>query len=128
MIKWTNALTALLLALTVSAGASAQGAATDSGTDQAYNPGGTAAAANFSDSELEMFAEAQDKVDKMRTSLQSTLSSTQDPQEAQKARQKANSEMLTVVQASGLTTERYNEIARAALSDPALAKKIEQME
>lgn len=128
MIKWTQPLTAFLLALAVSTGASAQSDAADSGAKQAYKPAKAAAATDFSDSELKMFAEAQAKVEQMRTTLQGKLSGTQDPEAAKKARMEANQKMVSAVQSSGLSPKRYNQIARAALSDPELAKKIKQME
>ncbi|MCW8126878.1 DUF4168 domain-containing protein [Microbulbifer halophilus] len=128
MIKWTQPLTAFLLALAVSTGAGAQSDATDSGAKQAYKPAKAIAATDFSDSELKIFAEVQAEVEQMRTTLQGKLSGTQDPETARKVRMEANEEMVSAVQSSDLSPKRYNQIARAALNDPELAEKIQQME
>ncbi|MBB3062197.1 DUF4168 domain-containing protein [Microbulbifer rhizosphaerae] len=110
-------------------------AQTDSGASnqaQPYSPGATAqasdSAASFSDTELQSFAEARDKVDEVRMQLATKLSSLQDPEEVQRVQKEADMQMIAAVENAGLTRERYNEISRAALSDPALAEKISQIQ
>ncbi|WP_308363909.1 MULTISPECIES: DUF4168 domain-containing protein [unclassified Microbulbifer] len=110
-------------------------AQTDSGASDQTQPysAGTAAqpsgtAASFTDIELQSFAEAREKVDEVRMQLASKLSSLQDPEEVQRVQKEADMQMIAAVENAGLTRERYNEISRAALSDPALAEKISQIQ
>lgn len=87
----------------------------------------SATAASFSDAELKSFAQAQKKVDAIRTEITGKLQNAQDPQETQKLQKEANTRMVAAVEGAGLTHEKYNEIARAAMSDPALAEKLAKL-
>lgn len=84
--------------------------------------------ASFTDTELQSFAEAREKVDEVRMQLASKLSNLQDPEEVQRVQKEADMQMIAAVEDAGLTRERYNEISRAVLTDPALAQKISQIQ
>lgn len=128
-ITLSSALATLLL-LPASLTAQTDGGASDQA--QPYSAGSTAqpsgTAASFTDIELQSFAEAREKVDEVRMQLASKLSSLQDPEEVQRVQKEADMQMIAAVENAGLTRERYNEISRAALSDPALAEKISQIQ
>lgn len=87
--------------------------------------GGTSAA-DFTDSQLESFAAAQDEVQKVGQEYQQKVRNA-DPQEMAAIRQEMNEEMAEAVRGSGLDIGTYNEIASASQSDPALAEKIESL-
>lgn len=46
----------------------------------------------------------------------------------QKLQQEANTKMIAAVEAAGLSRQKYNETARAAMSDPALAEKLAKLQ
>lgn len=87
-----------------------------------------AQATSFSDTELKAFAKAREQVESVRTEISAKLQKTQDQQEMQKLQQEANTKMIAAVEAAGLSRQKYNEIARAAMSDPALAEKLAKLQ
>lgn len=112
---------ALLMGGSLAVHAQQAAAADDYATTQA-------AASDFSDAELRSFAGARQQVDAIRTEVMGKLQTTQDPEEAQKVQEEANAKMIAAVESNGLTREKYNEIAQAAISDPALASKIASLQ
>jgi hypothetical protein len=87
-----------------------------------------ATAASFSDTELQSFAKARQSVEAIRTEITSKLQNSQDPEEVQKLQEEANVKMIAAVEGTGLSRQKYNEIAQAAMSDPALAEKLSKLQ
>jgi hypothetical protein len=126
----------LIAALLLTASAAAQAATTGYAKQQAEQPPSspesyaqpTASAANFADTDLQSYIKVQQEVEAIRTEMAAKLQNMQDPQEAQKAQEDANKRMLGAVEKAGLTREKYNEIARAVMSNPALAEKVKSFQ
>lgn len=85
-------------------------------------------AADFSDEELQSFAEAQKDVSEISKEYEGKIKDSQEPAKMAEMRQKANKKMVKAVRDAGLEPTRYNAIANAVRSNPELAKKVEQMQ
>lgn len=118
----------LLLASSLTAQAQAQTQQPDPAAAAQDYAQPAATAASFSDVELKSFAQARQSVDAIRTKISTQMQNAQDPQEAQKLQEEANMKMIAAVEAAGLSREKYNEIAQAAMNDPALAKKLAELQ
>lgn len=118
------------LALAGSGAAAAQGAQGGYGQQGQQNPAQQApqGAEDFSDEELESFAEAQQEVSAISKDFEGKIQDTEDPAEMAEMRQEANQEMVEAVQSAGLEPAKYNAIANAVRADPELAEKIEGMQ
>jgi hypothetical protein len=79
----------------------------------------------FSDSQLESFAEAVTRVLALRQSYQARIADVTDAAEQQALVQQAQQEMVTAVEETdGITVETYNEIGLAAQENAALNDRI----
>ncbi|MES1945451.1 hypothetical protein PC39_15087 [Salinisphaera sp. PC39] len=85
-------------------------------------------ASDFSDKELQSFAEAQQDVSEISKTYEGKIKDSQEPAKMAEMRQKANKEMVKAVRDAGLEPARYNAIANAVRSNPELASKVEQMQ
>lgn len=85
-----------------------------SSASQAPAPTSPAAPASFTDAELVGFANAAIEADKIQ-------------KDAAIAPADKQTQMLAAVEAQGLDPARYNEIAQATRSDPALVQKIQEL-
>lgn len=83
---------------------------------------------DFSDEELQSFAEAQQEVSAISKDFEGKIQDTEDPAKMAEMRQKANQKMVEAVQNAGLEPAKYNAIANAVRADPELAEKIEGMQ
>lgn len=90
----------------------------------AGDPGSTE---RFSTQELETFVDIESEIQEIGTRYQDRLRNVSDPAEGQALREKMNQEMVEVVNDSSLDVRTYNDIARAAQTDPELAARIEEM-
>ncbi|MFD1217245.1 MULTISPECIES: DUF4168 domain-containing protein [Microbulbifer] len=130
MKKWTSTITChLATALLLTFGMSVHAQQSDTNADAgAYaQPSQAATPTTFTDSDLTAFNEAQSKVDAIRTEISAKLQTTQDPEEAQKLREEANSRMISAVESAGLSRSKYNQIVQAVMKDPKLAEKLAQL-
>lgn len=93
---------------------------------EAHPPAGEAAQ-DFTESELESFAAAQEEVSQITQEFQRDTQGVQDPTKMMELRKEANQELTQAVRNSGLDPATYNAIASAVQQDPALAAKIENM-
>lgn len=82
---------------------------------------------DFSDNELEKFANVQDDLEQIRKDYSGRLEGTEDPDQAAKLQQEASQKMVRVVQDAGMDVETYSNIALALQSDPELREKVESM-
>ncbi len=86
-----------------------------------------ATADSVTDSELEEFATAMEKVDEIRTTAQSELASAEDPEQAQAVQDEATKKMMGAIEETDISVERYNEIARGLMQDPGLQARLQSI-
>ncbi|MBS3809411.1 MAG: DUF4168 domain-containing protein [Desulfobacterales bacterium] len=83
--------------------------------------------ADFSEKELEKFADAKSKVDQIRKEYSEELKQVEDQKKASQLQDKYSRQMVQSIKEEGLTIREYNNISSAAQSDPELREKINQM-
>lgn len=82
---------------------------------------------DFSDTDLQKFADVQGDLEKIRNEYSGRLESTEDPDQAAKLQQEASQKMVQTVQDKGLAVETYSNIALAIQSNPELRDKVQSM-
>lgn len=127
-MKKTAMLVSILMALGLSTSAMAEQnyGSPEQATPQAPMPE-TAPAADFSDADLQKFADVQDDLEGIRSEYSGRLESTEDPDQAAQLQQEASQKMVQTVQDKGLDVETYSNIALAIQSDPELRDKVQSM-
>lgn len=85
------------------------------------------APAQVSDQELKSFAEATVEVQKISQDYEPRIQSAPDQQAGQELRQQAQAEMVSAVEAKGLTVEKYQEIYHLAQLDPQVRQRVASM-
>lgn len=83
--------------------------------------------ADFSDKELKNFVELQDKIGKVREKYVSQIESAESEDKARELQQKAQTEMVEVIENQGMSVEEYNAIAVAYNSNPDIQKRVDNM-
>jgi GTP1/Obg family GTP-binding protein len=83
--------------------------------------------ADFSESELNQFVEAQTEVMEIRNEYVQRIESTEDREEAMALEQEGNEMMVEAVEETGLSVDTYSSIAQAASDNPDLAERIQSM-
>ncbi|MGM0435395.1 MAG: DUF4168 domain-containing protein, partial [Pseudomonadota bacterium] len=83
--------------------------------------------ADFSDEELENFVKLQDKIGEVREDYVSQIESAEDEDKARELQQKAQTEMVEVIEDEGMTVEEYNAIAVAYNSNPEIQERVDEM-
>lgn len=81
---------------------------------------------DVSEEQINNFVTAQERVAEIGEKWSPRMENAESSEEANKARQSAQKEMVIAVKNSGLSVQEYNLIARAAQSDPELRKRIEE--
>lgn len=81
---------------------------------------------NVSDEQIENFVTAQERVAEIGKKWSPRMEKAESSEEANKARESAQKEMVIAVKNSGLSVQEYNQIARAAQADPELRQRIEE--
>jgi hypothetical protein len=81
----------------------------------------------ISQSQLESFASAALQLREIRSNWQTRLQGAESAEKAQELQAQATAEMVSAVEAKGLTVETYNTIATAARDNPELANRIAQL-
>jgi|SRR5699024_6921773 len=82
---------------------------------------------DFSSDQLQSFVDASSSINDIRQSASQELQQAGDEQDREQIRKQAQSDMINAIKDAGLTLEEYNEIGRAAQSNPELAQKLRQM-
>lgn len=122
---------AIAFALSASAmPAMAQDSTSPEGQTQSQNQNTSAAkqqSADFSDKQLKTFVELQDKIGKVRKQYVSKIESAESEDKARKLQQKAQTEMVKVIEDGGMTVKKYNAIAVAYNSNPDIQKRVDEM-
>jgi len=132
-IRKTLAVTVGTMSLALSGAAFAQGGYGQQGQQgqqggyQSPPPQQQQGAKDFSDNQLQAFAEAQQEVSAISQELRQDIQNTEDSTERMKLQQKANQEMIQVVRDAGLDPATYNAIGKAVQNNPQLEKKVESM-
>ncbi|MDX5363346.1 MAG: DUF4168 domain-containing protein [Pseudazoarcus pumilus] len=124
MNKLTPILASLVLAFGVSGTALAQSAPQQPAPAAAPS---TPKAADFSDEDVQKFAEVQPTIEGIRQEYSQRLLDVNDPEQAAKLQNEAVQEMVEKVNEIGLEVGTYNGIAVALQSDPDLRMRIESM-
>ncbi|ABE58392.1 MULTISPECIES: DUF4168 domain-containing protein [Chromohalobacter] len=86
-----------------------------------------AAAQNFSDEQLQQFADASQEIAKVSQEYTQKLQNAEDESAQQDLRQEANEEMVSVVEDSGMSVEDFNAIGQAIQQDPELMQRVQGM-
>lgn len=81
-------------------------------------------AADFTDAELQSFADAVITVRAIGQTYQPKLEAAETEAAKEAVREEATAEMTEAIKDEGVTVERYTQIATAARSDPELASRI----
>lgn len=82
----------------------------------------------FSDQQLESFVVAALAVDELIREWNPRIQAAENDEQAAQLREEANAALLeTITETDGITVEEYQEIGRAAQSDPELAARINEI-
>lgn len=84
-----------------------------------------AAADNITQGELETFAMASLEVQRISQSYQPRMESAEDAAQKKAVQQEAIEEMTAAVRDSGMSVQKYNQIATAVRSNPGLASQVQ---
>lgn len=121
-------MTALFSAALLTAGLiSAPAMAQQEGATQQQAQAATATAQDFSDEQLQQFADASQEIAVISQDYTERLQSEQDQAAQQEIRMEANEKMVAVVEESGLDVETFNAIGQAIQQDPELMKRVQSM-
>lgn len=93
------------------------------GVAQAQSQGG----GSVSDAELQEYTDATHQVQEIRQEYSGQLEGIQDQEKARKLQQKANQEMVSAVQDTGMSVEEYNQLSQKIRENPELAQRVQQM-
>ncbi|KXS38499.1 DUF4168 domain-containing protein [Modicisalibacter tunisiensis] len=115
---------ALLTAGMISAPAMAQDT---NGQAQQQTQQAAPTAQDFTDEQLQQFADASQQIAAISQKYTQKLQGTDDQSKQQAIRKEANDKMVSVVQDSGLTVETFNAIGQAIQQDPELMKRVQGM-
>lgn len=83
--------------------------------------------AEFSDEELQNFADVQKELQQTRAEYGSKIKQSENPEQEKALQKEATQQMAEDVQDAGLTLEKYSNIALAVRSDPNLRDKVKSM-
>lgn len=121
-------MTALFSAALLSAGLmAATGAMAQEGpATQAAQPQAQAAQ-NFSDDQLQQFADASQEIAAISQEYTQRLQDAEDEAAQQEIRLEANERMVEEVEATGLEVDTFNAIGQAIQQDPELLERVQAM-
>ncbi len=126
MNKLLISVTASLALLAAAPAMAQQDSAADQGSGYA-DPAAEAQQANYSDSELNQFVEAQSGVMEVREDYIAKIEAADSQEKAQELQMEANDEMVSVIEDSGMDIPTYNAIATAYSSQPDVRERIDSM-
>ncbi|GED21384.1 DUF4168 domain-containing protein [Halomonas halmophila] len=125
MQRLTTLLSAALLSTGLMAGvAQAQDSSSTANQSQTQ---GQAQASNFSDQQLQKFADASKEIASISQDYTKQLQNAEGKEAQKKIREEANGEMIKAVESSGLKVETFNSIGKAVQQNPELMKKVQGM-
>jgi hypothetical protein len=85
-----------------------------------------APAQDVTDADIEHFANAVLAVEDIRQTYEKALATTDDEGEKTSLQKEAQEKMVDAIEIEGLTVERYQVVAQALQSDPAMWEKVQQ--
>ncbi|MCK2184882.1 DUF4168 domain-containing protein [Halomonas getboli] len=100
----------------------AAGAATQQAPAEAQAP-----AQDFSDAQLQKFADASEQIAMISQDYTQQLQNAEGDEAKQQVRQEANDKMVDAVKNSGLEVETFNAIGKAIQQDPELMQRVQGM-
>ncbi|WP_110686827.1 DUF4168 domain-containing protein [Salinicola aestuarinus] len=120
-------ITALIAAATMTAGVISAPAMAQDTADSGAQAQQGAAAQNFSDEQLQQFADASQDIASVSQDYTEQLQNASGDEEQQEIRKQANEEMIEAVQDSGMSVEEFNSIGQAIQQDPQLMQRVQGM-
>jgi hypothetical protein len=99
----------------------------DPAQDPAGQPQAQAPAQDFSDDQLQQFADASQEIAVISQEYTERLHAAEDEQTQQEVRMEANDKMVEVVEDNGLDVDTFNAIGHAIQQDPELMQRVQQM-
>ena len=125
MQRMTALFSAALLSLGMAATVQAQ--ETQQSQDPAASGQAQAPAQDFSDEQLQQFADASQEIAVISQEYTEELQSAEDEQAQQDVRMEANEKMVEVVEDSGLNVDTFNAIGQAIQQDPEMMQRVQEM-
>ncbi|WNK20915.1 DUF4168 domain-containing protein [Halomonas piscis] len=125
MPRFTALFSAALLATGLMAGTVQAQQSADTAQSQA--PSAEAQAQNFSDQELQQFADASQEIAVVSQEYTERLQSAEDEESQQEVRAEANEKMIEIVENSGLDVDTFNAIGQAIQQDPEMMQRVQEM-
>jgi len=122
-------LTALFSAALLATGLMATAAHAQQTQGPAQDPMATqqAPAQDFSDQQLQQFADASQEIAVISQEYTQRLQAAEDEQGQQEVRAEANDKMIEVVEDSGLDVETFNAIGQAIQQNPKMMQRVQEM-
>lgn len=121
-------MTALFSAALLSAGMMTATAHAQQDPAQApEQPQAAAPAQDFSDEQLQQFADASQEIAVISQEYTERLQAAEDESSQQEVRMEANDRMVEVVEGSGLDVDTFNAIGQAIQQDPELMQRVQEM-
>ena len=122
-------LTALFSAALLATGLMTTAAHAQQTQDPAQDPMATqqAPAQDFSDQQLQQFADASQEIAVISQDYTQRLQEAADEQSQQEVRAEANDKMIEVVEDSGLNVETFNAIGQAIQQNPEMMQRVQEM-
>ncbi|MGQ4878843.1 DUF4168 domain-containing protein [Billgrantia sp. LNSP4103-1] len=99
----------------------------DPAQDPAGQPQAQAPAQDFSDDQLQQFADASQEIAVISQEYTERLHAAEDEQTQQEVRMEANDKMVEVVEDNGLDVDTFNAIGHAIQQDPELMQRVQEM-
>ena len=90
-------------------------------------PQAAAPAMDFSDQQLQQFAEASEEIVVISEEYTERLQGADDEASQQEVRMEANEKMVDAVEESGLDVDTFNAIGQAIQQDPELMQRVQEM-
>lgn len=121
-------MTALFSAALLSAGMMTATAHAQQDPAQApEQPQAAAPAQDFSDEQLQQFADASQEIAVISQEYTERLQAAEDESSQQEVRMEANDRMVEVVEDSGLDVDTFNAIGQAIQQDPEMMQRVQEM-
>ncbi|MEQ6916893.1 DUF4168 domain-containing protein [Halomonas aquatica] len=126
MQRMTALFSAALLSLGLAA-TQAQAQQDEAAADNAEQPQATAPAQDFSDDQLQQFADASKEIAVIAQDFTQQLQAVEGEEAQMEVRKEANDVMVKAVQDSGLEVDTFNAIGKAIQQDPELMQRVQEM-
>ena len=125
MQRMTALFSAALLATGLMAGTAQAQQSADTAQSQA--PSAQAPAQDFSDDQLQQFADASQEIAVVSQEYTERLQSAEGEEAQQEVRAEANEEMIQIVENSGLDVDTFNSIGQAIQQNPEMMQRVQKM-